>query len=228
LKKFAVIVAAGSGVRMSCNVPKQFLLVNGKAVLWYTLNTFLRAFEDMQVILVLQEQHIENGKAIVHSLDAETRMVIVAGGETRFHSVKNGLQFVEHPSVVFVHDGVRCLVSEKLIRSCYEETIKNGNAIPSIKPVDSLRIETNDGNKTLDRTKVHIIQTPQTFTSEIISKAFERDYEERFTDEATVIEEMGVKINLIEGEKDNIKITQPFDLIMAEKVLNSYERGNVM
>jgi 2-C-methyl-D-erythritol 4-phosphate cytidylyltransferase len=223
LKKFALIVAAGSGVRMNNNVPKQFLLVNGKAVLWYTLNTFLHAYDDLQIILVLHEQYVEAGKAIVNSLNAGNRIIITTGGETRFHSVKNGLQFVEHPSIVFVHDGVRCLVSEKLIHACYEETLKNGNAIPSIKPVDSLRIETNDGNNILDRNKIHIIQTPQTFTSEIINKAFRKDYEESFTDEATVVESIGVKINLIEGETNNIKITQPVDLMIAEKTLMSYE-----
>jgi 2-C-methyl-D-erythritol 4-phosphate cytidylyltransferase len=223
LKKFAVIVAAGSGLRMNKNVPKQFLLVNGKSVLWYTLNTFLRAYDDMQIVLVLHEEYIDTGKAIVHSLNAQNRIVITAGGETRFHSVKNGLKFVEHPSIVFVHDGVRCLVSEKLIHSCFEETMKNGNAIPSIKPVDSLRMETNDGNKILDRNKIHLIQTPQTFTSEIILKAFEKDHDGIFTDEATVVEKMGVKINLIEGETNNIKITQPVDLIITEKILEKDE-----
>jgi 2-C-methyl-D-erythritol 4-phosphate cytidylyltransferase len=223
LKKFAVIVAAGSGSRMNNNVPKQFLLVNGKAVLWYTLNTFLRAYDDMQVVLVLHKEYIETGKTIVDSLDAENRIVITAGGETRSHSVKNGLKFVEDRSIVFVHDGVRCLVSEKLIHACYEEAMKNGNAIPSIRPVDSLRMEMSEGNKTLDRNKVRIIQTPQTFKSEIILKAFEKDHDEAFTDEATVVEKTGVKINLIEGETNNIKITQPVDLIIAEKILEDYE-----
>jgi 2-C-methyl-D-erythritol 4-phosphate cytidylyltransferase len=177
----------------------------------------------MQIILVLHEEYIDTGKAIAHSLNAENRIVVTAGGEMRSHSVKNGLQFVEHPSIVFVHDGVRCLVSEKLIHSCYEEAMKNGNAIPAIKPVDSLRIEMDDGNKILDRNKVRIIQTPQTFKSEIIVAAFEKDHDETFTDEATVVESIGVKINLIEGETNNIKITQPVDLIIAEKILDKYE-----
>ena len=208
---------------MESDVPKQFLLINGKAVLWYTLNTFLNAYNDMQIILVLHEQHIETGKAIVHSLNAENRITITTGGETRFHSVKNGLQFVQHPSIVFVHDGVRCLVSEKLIHRCYDEAMEKGNAIPSIKAVDSLRIDTDDGNKILDRNKVHIIQTPQTFKSEIIIKAFAQNYEESFTDEASVTEKVGVKINLIEGEKNNFKITQAIDLAIAEKILSKYE-----
>ena len=157
------------------------------------------------------------------SVNAENEITITTGGETRFHSVKSGLQFVQHPSIVFVHDGVRCLVSEKLIHNCYEETLKKGNAIPAIKPSDSLRLEISDGNKILDRNKVYIIQTPQTFASEILTKAFEQDYDESFTDEASVVEKMGVKINLIEGEKNNFKITQPVDLIIAENILSKYE-----
>jgi 2-C-methyl-D-erythritol 4-phosphate cytidylyltransferase len=223
LTKFAVIVAAGAGVRMGSDVPKQFLFVNGKPVLWHTLNTFLNAYNDMQIILVLHEQYIETGKAIVHSLNADGRIIITTGGETRFHSVKNGLQFVEHPSIVFVHDGVRCLVSEKLIHSCYDEAVEKGNAIPAIKPVDSLRIDTAHGNKILERNKVHIIQTPQTFRSEIITNAFSQNYDESFTDEASVAEKAGEKINLIEGEKNNFKITQGIDLAIAEEILNKYE-----
>ena len=208
---------------MGSDVPKQFLLVNNKTVLWFTLNTFLNAYNDLQIILVLHEQYVETGKAIVHSLNAENRIIITTGGETRFHSVKNGLQFVEHPSIIFVHDGVRCLVSEKLIQRCYDEAMEKGNAIPSIKPVDSLRIDTDDGNKILDRNKVHIIQTPQTFRSEIITEAFAQNYDESFTDEASVAEKVGVKINLIEGEKNNFKITQAIDLAIAEKILSKYE-----
>jgi 2-C-methyl-D-erythritol 4-phosphate cytidylyltransferase len=220
LKKFAVIVAAGTGVRMGSAVPKQFLLINGKTVLWYTLNTFLNAYDDMQIVLVLHEQQIETGKAVVHSLNATDRIIITAGGETRFHSVKNGLRYVENPSIVFVHDGVRCLVSEKLIHRCYDEAVEKGNAIPAIKAVDSMRMETEDGNnKILDRNKIHIIQTPQTFTGDIIKAAFEQDYSESFTDEASVVEMLKVKINLVEGEANNIKITRPLDLVIAEKVL---------
>lgn len=219
MKKFAVIVAAGTGTRMGSAVPKQFLLVGGKTVLWHTLNTFLQAYEDLQIILVLHEQHIETGKAVVHSLNEASRILISVGGETRFHSVKNGLQFVERPSIVFVHDGVRCLVSKTLIQRCYNATIEKGNAIPSVKPVDSLRIETDESNKIINRDKVHIIQTPQTFSSEIILNAFKQDYDETFTDEASVVEKTGVKINLVEGEKNNFKITEPFDLVIAASIL---------
>jgi 2-C-methyl-D-erythritol 4-phosphate cytidylyltransferase len=218
LKKFAVIVAAGLGKRMGSNTPKQYLLLNGKAVLWYTLNSFLRAYDDMQIILVLHEQYVEAARVIADSLNT-SRIMLTIGGETRFHSVKNGLKFVERPSVVFVHDAVRCLVSEKLIHQCYEETIKCGNAVPSLKSIDSLRIKTGEGNRILDRNEVYIVQTPQTFTSEIICQAFEQEYHIAFTDEASVVEKTGVEINLIEGDKNNFKVTEMLDLIIAEKIL---------
>jgi 2-C-methyl-D-erythritol 4-phosphate cytidylyltransferase len=221
LKKFAVIVAAGSGSRMSSTVPKQFLMVNGKSVLWHTLNTFLHSYFDMEVILVLHEDHIETGRALVESLDVRHHISITAGGATRFQSVKNGLQFVEDPAVVFVHDGVRCLVTENLIHRCYDQTIKKGNAVPAIKPVDSLRIGTRERNAMLDRNSVYIVQTPQTFASAILKTAYEQSYDEAFTDEASVAEKIGVRINLIEGEQNNFKITQPIDLIIAEKILSS-------
>ncbi|HLK27376.1 MAG TPA: 2-C-methyl-D-erythritol 4-phosphate cytidylyltransferase [Puia sp.] len=219
MKKFAVIVAAGSGTRMGKGVPKQFLFLNEKPVLLHTLDTFLKAFDDIEIILVVADEHIETAEAIAKSASDKKRIKITTGGDTRFHSVKKGLVHVEDDSVVFVHDGVRCLITEKLIVRCYEEALANGNAIPAVKPVDSMRVETHHGNVIIDREKVHIIQTPQTFRSNIIKAAFEQDYDESFTDEATVAEMMGEKINLIEGESSNIKITKPIDLVIAERIL---------
>jgi 2-C-methyl-D-erythritol 4-phosphate cytidylyltransferase len=220
LKKFAIIVAAGTGTRMGSAVPKQFLLVAGKTVLWHTLQRFLGAYDDLQIVLVLHEQHIETGKSVVGSLHAANRIILTTGGETRFHSVKNGLSFIEDPSIVFVHDGVRCLVTEGLIHQCFEKALEYGNAVPAIKAVDSLRMETADGHhKILDRDKIYCIQTPQTFTSHIIKTAFAQEYMESFTDEASVVEKSGVVIKLVEGEPNNIKITRPLDLVIAEHLL---------
>jgi 2-C-methyl-D-erythritol 4-phosphate cytidylyltransferase len=215
VKKYAVIVAAGLGNRMGSDVPKQFLLINGKAVLWYTLSAFLKAFSDIQIVLVLHEQHLDTGRQLVDSLGERDRITIVKGGNRRFDSVKNGLRFVVDPAVVFIHDGARCLVTEKLIRKCYEEAIQKGSAIPVIKPVDSLRIDVEEGTVVLDRNKVHIVQTPQTFMSQEIINAFNQEYDDSFTDEATVAEKAGLAINLIEGEKENMKITFPDDLTIA-------------
>jgi 2-C-methyl-D-erythritol 4-phosphate cytidylyltransferase len=219
LKKFAVIVAAGSGTRMGTDTPKQFLLLKEKPVLWYTLNAFLKAFNDIEIILVVAKEYVYTAEGIAKSTFGSDRIIIAVGGETRFDSVKNGLKHVDENSIVFVHDGVRCLVTEKLIRRCYEIAMEKGNAIPSIRSVDSIRVETHHGNAVIDRDKIHIIQTPQTFKSQIIKAAFNQAYDESFTDEASVVEMMGEKINLVEGEASNIKITQPIDLMIAERVL---------
>jgi 2-C-methyl-D-erythritol 4-phosphate cytidylyltransferase len=219
MKKYAVIVAGGSGKRMGNIIPKQFLLLKNKTVLWYTLDTFLRAYNDLQVILVLPEQHIQKGKAIITSFIENNRIKIITGGDTRFHSVQCGLKEIKEDSVVFVHDAVRCLVSVPLIHRCYKDAVKNGNAIPAVAATDSIRILNDTHNYVADRSQVRIIQTPQTFLSNIILPAFQREYSDTFTDEATVVEANGTKIFLTEGEYDNIKITRPIDMMIAEKIL---------
>ncbi len=219
MQKYAIIVAGGSGTRMGGEVPKQFQLLKGKPVLWYTLKAFIEAYEDVQIILVLPENHLERGKLIAKEYP-ENRIRITTGGNTRFHSVKNGLSLVDTHSLVFVHDGVRCLISPQLIRRCGEEAVEKGSAIPSVAATETIRILTGEGNNpVVDRNRIRLIQTPQTFFSNILKQAFEQPYEEIFTDEASVVEKMGVKINLIEGERINIKITMPIDLVVAEKIL---------
>jgi 2-C-methyl-D-erythritol 4-phosphate cytidylyltransferase len=225
MEKCAVIVAGGSGLRMGTSLPKQFLLLRNKPVLWHTLTAFLDSYRDMQIILVLPEQHLETGRSIIHATQDPDRVWMTIGGETRFHSVKNGLQHIHHYCMVFVHDGVRCLVSPSLIRRCYDGALEKGNAIPAITAVDSIRIQNGEENKTIDREKVRIIQTPQTFQSNVIKPAFNQPYDAAFTDEASVVEYAGTKINLVEGEADNIKITRPIDLLIAEKLLEERELG---
>ena len=150
---------------------------------------------------------------------------MTTGGETRFHSVQNGLKHIKKHSIIFVHDGVRCLLTPDLVRRCYYAAVDKGNAIPAITATDTIRIETVNGNVQIDRDKVRMIQTPQAFFSELVKSAFEQDFHESFTDEASVVEKLGVKINLIEGESTNIKITRPLDLMIAEKVLEEREMG---
>ncbi len=225
MKKYAVIVAGGSGMRMGTAVPKQFLELRGKPVLWYTINTFLESYPDLEVILVLPESHLETGLEIIRDSMDPDRVWMTVGGATRFHSVKNGLDHIHQHSIVMVHDGVRCLISTELVQRCVEEAMAYGNAIPAISAVDSIRIETIGGNEMIDRNKVRIIQTPQTFYSDLIKAAFEQDYEEGFTDEASVVERLQVKIHLVEGETSNLKITRPIDLLIAEKILEEREMG---
>ena len=226
MKKYAVIVAGGSGLRMGTQVPKQFLLLHDKPVLWYTLTAFLQAFDDLEIILVLPEAHLATGQEILRSTQDPDRVWMTIGGETRFHSVKNGLEHIRQHSMVFVHDGVRCLLTPDLIRRCYQKAKDTNNAIPAVRATDTIRIETINGNTLVDRNKVRIIQTPQTFYSDIIKAAFEQDYDEAFTDEASVVERLGVKINLVEGESTNIKITQPIDILIAERILEEREMGS--
>lgn len=219
MKKYAVIVAGGSGKRMGNIIPKQFLLLKGKPVLWYTLDTFLRAYNDIHIILVLPDQHIQKGKAIIESFKEEGRVKIIAGGDTRFHSVQCGLKEIKDESVVFVHDAVRCLVSVPLIHRCYKNAVEHGSAIPAVAATDSIRIVNHTHHTVAKREDVRIIQTPQTFLSKILLPAFKQDYSEAFTDEATVVEAFGTRVYLTEGEYDNIKITRPVDMMIAERIL---------
>jgi 2-C-methyl-D-erythritol 4-phosphate cytidylyltransferase len=219
MKKFAVIVAGGNGQRMGAAIPKQFLLLKEKPLLWYTLDTFLNAFTDLTIILVLPEDHFTRGAELVNSFVENKRIQIVKGGEKRFHSVQNGLQKVSTNSIVFVHDGVRCLVSKDLIIRCYEQALQKGSAIPAVAATDSIRIADKEKSRVTDRNNIRIIQTPQTFRSEILLPAFNQLYNPNFTDEATVVESNGNEIFLIEGDHHNIKITRPVDLLLAEKIL---------
>ncbi|HWJ28970.1 MAG TPA: 2-C-methyl-D-erythritol 4-phosphate cytidylyltransferase [Flavisolibacter sp.] len=221
MRKYAIIVAGGTGKRMGTATPKQFLMLHDKPVLYYTIKTFLEAYEDLQIILVLPEEYTDMGKEIIDAYFEYDRIQLTSGGETRFHSVQNGLRLIKQESIVFVHDAVRCLVSVDLIRNCYENTLQMGSAVPVVLAKDSVRLlnlEEND-NEVLDRQRVVLVQTPQTFHSKILLPAFEIDFKERFTDEATVVEAYGLKISLIEGEENNIKITRPVDLLIAEALL---------
>ncbi|RTL59973.1 MAG: 2-C-methyl-D-erythritol 4-phosphate cytidylyltransferase [Sphingobacteriales bacterium] len=219
MKKYAVIVAGGTGTRMGKEIPKQFLLLKGKPVLYYTIHTFLKAFTDLEVILVLPLEYIDMGNEIIDAYFDKKRIKVIAGGETRFHSVKNGLSLIEEEGIVFVHDGVRCLVTADLIKRCYAQAKEEGSAVPAIACNDSVRLITADSNRLLERSNIRLIQTPQTFHSKILIPAFNIDYKERFTDEANVVEAFGMAINLVEGEETNIKITRPLDLFIAEKIM---------
>ena len=222
MKKFAVIVAGGSGSRMNTKVPKQFLLLKGKPVLYYTIDAFLKTYDDLQIILVLPEEHVAAGQEVIDAFFDYSRIQITVGGRTRFHSVQNGLSLITEESIVFVHDAVRCLISPELITSCYDTAIEFGSAIPVVDCKDSIRVITEAGNEALDRNTIKLVQTPQTFHSKILLPAFFNiDYKDKFTDEATVVEAFGLKVTLVQGEEKNIKITQHLDMILAENLINA-------
>lgn len=221
MQKYAVIVAGGTGTRMGSAIPKQFLMLHDKPVLYYTIRTFLNAFDDLRIVLVLPEEYIDMGREIIDAYFDNDRVQITSGGETRFHSVQNGLRLVSKDAVVFVHDAVRCLVTIDLIHRCYENALETGSAVPAIRVRDSVRQlnEEENTNEVMDRSRVVLVQTPQTFHSRILLPAFEIDYKERFTDEATVVEAFGLKVSLVPGDESNIKITRPVDLLIAESIL---------
>ncbi len=219
IKKIAIITAGGKGNRMGTEIPKQFLLLNNKPVLWHTLTAFLTADQEFNFVLVVPADFINSAAELINQMQIANKVIITAGGNTRFHSVKNGLAHVKEPSIVFVHDAVRCLIQPDLINRCFEQAIQKGSAIPAVASTDSVRIEMEDGNKPFDRSKLRIIQTPQTFKSELIIPAFEQAYQDSFTDEATVVEAMGNIVHLIEGDYQNIKITRPMDMLIAQKIL---------
>lgn len=221
MKKYAIVVAGGIGRRMNSDLPKQFMLVLGKPVLYYTLKAFLDAFDDLKIVLVLPEEHIEKGREIVDAYFNPSRFLFTAGGETRFHSVRAGAALTEAESIIFVHDGVRCLVTPQLVRYCFDSAMQQGSAIPTIILKDSLRkLNNNGGSDSVDRNQYRVVQTPQTFHSKILLPALNHiEYKERFTDEATVVEAFGIDVHLMEGEETNIKITTPADLIIAEQIL---------
>jgi 2-C-methyl-D-erythritol 4-phosphate cytidylyltransferase len=206
---------------MKVNMPKQFLHLKNKPILFYTLDTFLKSFEELQIILVLPQDYIEAGQEIINEYFNQDRIKITVGGDTRFQSVKNGLQLITEDSIVFVHDGVRCLLSVDLIHRCYQSAVEFGSAIPVINSKDSVRLVLEQGNEALERDRVKLVQTPQTFQSKILLPAFGVDYQDKFTDEATVVEAFGMKVHLVVGEEQNIKITQPIDLLLAEGIMNA-------
>ena len=222
MEKYAIIVAGGSGSRMRSEVPKQFLSLKGIPVLVHTLQAFQSAGE-ISVILVLPESQIHVWMDIVARENFTFPHRIIAGGPTRFHSVKNGLAAIQNENaLIAVHDGVRPLITPATIRRCFEEAIEFGSAITSVPLKDSIRRTDYDGSSfQIDREKFRLVQTPQVFRADWMRKAFENDYQFYFTDCASVLEYAGFKVHLTEGDYQNIKITTPEDLIVAEALLQS-------
>jgi 2-C-methyl-D-erythritol 4-phosphate cytidylyltransferase len=224
MKKSAIIVAGGSGSRMGQVLPKQFLLLADRPVLHHTIDAFLTAYDDIHIVLVLPRDFMSMGEQLIRSDFADKNISITEGGTTRFDSVKNGLMLTSREGIVFVHDGVRCLVTPPLIRRCFEQALVSGAVVPAVTAKDSIRLRadvTDATEKTtvLNRDRVLLVQTPQTFFAAWLHDAFDTLYQDQFTDEATVVEHAGKTVVVIEGEETNIKITRPIDLLIAERYL---------
>ena len=188
MKKYAVIVAGGTGTRMGSLLPKQFLLIHQWPIVWYTMQVFLKSYKDIQLILVLPKEYYDTGRAICDEMNPLHPVLTVIGGETRFHSVQKGLSLVREQSVVFIHDAVRCLLTPSLIHLCFDEALRFGSAVPCIESSDSVRILTDTGHASLKRTDIKLVQTPQTFLSDLILLAYQAPFREEFTDDASVLE----------------------------------------
>jgi len=220
-KKYALIVAGGIGKRMESEIPKQFLILNGKPVLMHTLEKFNK-IKDLEIILALPYPNFDYWKTLCEQFSFSANYTLVEGGETRFHSVRNGLDKIDADSFVAIHDGVRPIVSEAIIKNSFEIAAQKGNAVSAVKVKDSIREMTLSGyTKNVSRKNFFLIQTPQTFQSSIIKEAYQKATHYNFTDDAGVAEEvLGTKINIIEGDYRNIKITTPEDLIIASAFLH--------
>jgi len=219
MNKIAIIVAGGKGERMNTDIPKQFLEIQGKPILMYTLEAFLDFDASLQLILVLPAAQIAFWEmlCVKHSFDIPHQ--IVEGGQTRFHSVKNGLDTIKVPALVAIHDGVRPLVSKETISRCFDAAARFGTAIPTMDSIESIRFVDANGSKSVDRNAYKMVQTPQVFDAELLKKAYEQEFSTLFTDDASVVEAMGTKVYLVDGNRENIKITTEFDLIVAERLL---------
>ena len=228
MRDYIIVVAGGKGLRMGSDIPKQFLPIGGKPVLMRTLERFREYSEDLQIILVLPEAQQEYWQELCKKYDFKVEYLLANGGQTRFHSVQNGLALVpdDAEGVVGVHDGVRPFPSIEVIRNCYETARTAKAVIPVIPVVETLRHISLTSHplpltsKTVPRDEYRLVQTPQTFDIQLLKAANRQPYNDGFTDDASVVESYGHKITLVEGNRENIKITTPYDITVAEAIIN--------
>lgn len=219
MKNYVVIVAGGTGKRMGAEIPKQFLELGGRPVLMHTIERFRDFDPSAELITVLPEDQIRFWCELQEKYAFNIVQTMVKGGATRFQSVKNGLEFVDDDGLVAIHDGVRPFVSAETIKRCFETAASLGNAIPVIQSSDSMRILKGNESAMINRQNVRLVQTPQVFRCGLLKEAYRHEYNPEFTDDASVVEKMGVKINLVDGNRENIKITNPEDLLISNALL---------
>ncbi len=222
MSDYIIVVAGGKGLRMGSDIPKQFLPIGDKPVLMRTLERFREYSDDLQIILVLPEAQQEYWQELCKKYDFKVEYLLANGGQTRFHSVQNGLALVPDNAegVVGIHDGVRPFPSIGVIRNCYETARIAKAVIPVIPVVETVRHLNNDDSMTVPRNEYRLVQTPQTFDIQLLKAANHQPYNDGFTDDASVVESYGHKITLVEGNRENIKITTPYDITVAEAIIN--------
>jgi len=221
VKKYAVILAGGSGLRMGYPMPKQFIELAGKPVLIHTLENFFSFDTQIDIVLVLPSDYADLWQQLCKKHNCKIPHRIAIGGKERFHSVQNGLELIKTDGIVFIHDAVRPLVSHQTLLRCFDTAHLTGNALPVISVSESVRFVENETSQPVDRSRIMLVQTPQTFRVNLINEAYRQPFEEKFTDDASVLENAGYTIHLTEGNRENIKITWPSDLIWAESILAS-------
>lgn len=222
MERYAVIVAGGKGLRMGSERPKQFLCIGGKPILMHTLEAFYRYDATIHLVLVLPHSHQPLWAELCEEHHFTLPYKLVDGGETRFHSVKNGLSTIPNQGVVAIHDGVRPFLHSNMLDRCFQAVKIQRAVIPVINVVDTVRQLTPDGSQTVDRNAYKLVQTPQLFKTSLLKQAYEQPYTTAFTDDASVVEAMGEKIALVEGSRENIKITTPFDMKVAEALIGNF------
>ena len=219
MNKYVIIVAGGKGLRMGGELPKQFIPVEGRPVLMRTIDTFHACDNTIQIILVLPRDHQPYWQELCRDYQFAVPHRIADGGATRFHSVQNGLALVEAPeALVAVHDGVRPFVSPEVISRCYHDAEQYGAVVPVIPVVETVRHLLPEGSETVNRDDYRLVQTPQTFRASLLRRAYEQLYCDAFTDDASVVEALGHAVHLVEGNRENIKLTTPFDLVVARSL----------
>lgn len=219
---YIIIVAGGKGLRMGGDLPKQFLPLDGKPVLMRTIERFREYSDSLQIILVLPREQQDYWRQLCAKYGFSVAHTVVNGGATRFHSSQNGLAAVpdDAQGVVGIHDGVRPFVSVETIARCFEAARQYGAALPVLPVTDTLRRVTDDGGYNVQRNDYRTVQTPQAFDIALLKRAFRQPYSDDFTDDASVVEAVGHKVTMVDGNRENIKLTTPFDLIVAKSLLN--------
>lgn len=225
MERFAILVAGGQGLRMGGDVPKQFLPLGGRPVLMHTIDRFRDVFPDMHIIVVLPQGQHDYWHDLCRRHHLEGGFLTAPGGDTRFHSVLNGLNAIPadvSEGLVGVHDGVRPFVSRDTLRRCYDEAARSGTAVPVVPVVETLRHVSPDGESmTVPRSDYRLVQTPQVFSLALLRQAYRQPYAPQFTDDASVVEALGERITLVEGNRENIKLTTPADLLLAKGIMEA-------
>jgi len=222
MRTYVVVVAGGSGKRMQAPVPKQFLELGGEPVLFHTLRSLHSIGADFSLVLVLPEAHIDYWNELVQTKKFPVPHQVTAGGNTRFHSVKNGLALCGQADIIAVHDGVRPFIKAEMLRDCLRVAGETGACIPVLSPLESIRKRSFNGSEAVNREDFLLVQTPQVFRSEVLMDAYLQPYQDRFTDDASVVESAGHQVSTCNGNRENIKITTPFDLMMGEMILKTF------